>query len=51
VLTGEDVTVSDASGRPIAAGRVTGVDESGRLVLEGADGSHALSAGDVTLRV
>lgn len=50
VLTGRDVTVSDAAGRPIASGSVAGVDESGRLVLDGADGPRAIAAGDVTLR-
>lgn len=51
VLAGEEVIVSDAAGRPIAGGRVTGVDESGRLVVDGADGPRAVAAGDVTLRV
>lgn len=49
-LTAADVTVSDASGAVRAAGRVAGVDESGRLIVEGPDGPHALSAGEVTLR-
>lgn len=51
VLTGRDITVSDAAGRAIATGRVTGVDESGRLVVDGVDGVRAIAAGDVTLRV
>ena len=51
VLAGRAVTVSDAAGRVVASGCVAGVDESGRLVVDGADGRRAIAAGDVTLRV
>jgi BirA family transcriptional regulator, biotin operon repressor / biotin---[acetyl-CoA-carboxylase] ligase len=50
VLTGRDVVVSGANGERRAAGRVAGVDESGRLVLDGPDGARSVAAGDVTLR-
>lgn len=50
VLTGRAVTVSDAAGRVIATGCVAGVDESGRLVVDSAEGPRAIAAGDVTLR-
>jgi len=50
VLAGRDVAVSDAGGRHVAQGVVAGVDESGRLLLDGPSGRTAVSAGDVTLR-
>lgn len=49
VLTGRDVRVSDIGGEVKAAGRVTGIDESGRLVVETESGSVTIAAGDVTL--
>lgn len=50
VLTGLEVEVADARGDRVAAGVVAGVDESGRLVVDGVDGPRAVAAGDVTLR-
>ncbi len=50
MLTGRDVRVSDIDGSVRGEGRVTGIDEFGRLLLEGAAGLIAISAGDVTLR-
>lgn len=50
VLAGREVRVADVAGRPIAEGRVAGVDESGRLVVDGPSGRAIVSAGDVTLR-
>lgn len=49
-LTGRDVVVSDALDRVVADGRVSGVDEHGRLLVETADGTVSVAAGDVTLR-
>jgi biotin-(acetyl-CoA carboxylase) ligase len=43
------VRVSDAAGGELASGQVSGVDESGRLVVETAKGPIAISSGDVTL--
>jgi BirA family biotin operon repressor/biotin-[acetyl-CoA-carboxylase] ligase len=48
-LTGEAATVSDAGGAVLASGRVSAVDEWGRLLVETADGLVALAAGEVTL--
>jgi BirA family biotin operon repressor/biotin-[acetyl-CoA-carboxylase] ligase len=50
VLSGAEVEVTDSRGGLVAAGVVAGVDESGRLVIDGADGPRAVAAGDVTLR-
>lgn len=50
IIMGERVAVRDAGGALRAEGRVAGVDEGGRLVVEGPDGTVALAAGDVTLR-
>jgi BirA family biotin operon repressor/biotin-[acetyl-CoA-carboxylase] ligase len=50
-LSGRDVTVSDASGRVIAAGPVRGIDEQGRLLVDSAAGVVPISSGEVTLRV
>jgi BirA family biotin operon repressor/biotin-[acetyl-CoA-carboxylase] ligase len=49
-LTGRSVTVSDATGKAIVAGVVRGIDDFGRLLLDGADGVVAVSSGEVTLR-
>jgi BirA family biotin operon repressor/biotin-[acetyl-CoA-carboxylase] ligase len=49
-LTAREVTVRDAMGQVRAAGRVAGVDESGRLVVEGPTGPVSVVAGEVTLR-
>lgn len=49
-LLGRDVTVRRLDGAVAAAGRVAGVDETGRLVVDGPDGPVALTAGEVTLR-
>lgn len=49
-LTGEHVTVRDATGVTRVAGRVAGVDETGRLVVQTAEGRTAVAAGEVTLR-
>lgn len=48
---GRDVTVRDASGAERASGRVAGVDENGRLVVEGSEGPVVVAAGEVTLRI
>lgn len=48
-LGGREVTVRDAEGGLLAAGRVSDVDEWGRLVIETAEGPAALAAGEVTL--
>ncbi len=50
VLVGGDVTVSDATGRVVAEGRVEGVDDQGRLLLDGPAGRVGAVAGEVTLR-
>lgn len=50
VLTGHEVTVRDIAGRVLAAGRVSGVDADGRLMLETPAGLQGVSAGEVTLR-
>lgn len=49
VLAGRDVRVSNAAGRAIAAGRVSGIDDIGRLVVQTPHGTVAVAAGDVTL--
>jgi BirA family biotin operon repressor/biotin-[acetyl-CoA-carboxylase] ligase len=49
-LDGRDVEIMGARGDRVASGRVAGVDESGRLLVDGAGGRSAVSAGDVTLR-
>jgi BirA family biotin operon repressor/biotin-[acetyl-CoA-carboxylase] ligase len=49
-LDGLSVEVRDARGEVVAAGVATGVDEAGRLMIDGADGPRAVAAGDVTLR-
>ncbi|MBO0833008.1 MAG: biotin--[acetyl-CoA-carboxylase] ligase [Actinobacteria bacterium] len=43
---GRDVRV-ELPGSDVLAGRATGVDECGRLLVSAADGVHAVSAGDV----
>lgn len=50
-LTSRDVVVRDIRGDVRASGRVAGVDESGRLVLEGPQGPAVVATGEVTLRV
>ncbi|HEY3317906.1 MAG TPA: biotin--[acetyl-CoA-carboxylase] ligase [Coriobacteriia bacterium] len=50
VMRGTAVTVRDAGGGLRAEGRVAGVDETGRLVVEGPQGTVAVAAGEVTLR-
>lgn len=50
MLIGRDVRVSGIDGSVRGEGRVLGIDEFGRLVLEGPTGREAISAGDVTLR-
>jgi BirA family biotin operon repressor/biotin-[acetyl-CoA-carboxylase] ligase len=50
-LVGREVTVSDVTGRALAAGTVSGVDGRGNLLLDTADGSVSLVAGEVTLRI
>ncbi|MDR3037549.1 MAG: biotin--[acetyl-CoA-carboxylase] ligase [Coriobacteriales bacterium] len=47
---GARVCVRDAMGAEVASGIVTGIDEWGRLLLEGAGGVSAVAAGEVTLR-
>lgn len=49
-LHGRDVVVRDANGQVRAAGRAAGVDEAGRLIIEGAGGTLAVASGEVTLR-
>jgi len=50
-LTGRAVRVSDLMGTVRAHGEVTGVDDEGRLLVRGEDGSvTAVVAGEVTLR-
>lgn len=49
-LTGERVTVSDATGAVRVAGVVTGVDADGHLLVDPGDGPVAVSSGEVTLR-
>ena len=50
VLAYREVAVRDPRGRLIAQGRVAGVDELGRLLVESLAGVEAVVAGDVTLR-
>jgi BirA family biotin operon repressor/biotin-[acetyl-CoA-carboxylase] ligase len=49
-LAGRDVTVSDAAGRVIAQGEVTGIDAQGRMLIATPAGVVPVAAGDVTLR-
>jgi BirA family biotin operon repressor/biotin-[acetyl-CoA-carboxylase] ligase len=49
-LAGRDVQVSDSRGRVLAAGRASGIDSVGRLLVQTADGPVPITAGDVTLR-
>ena len=49
-LEHEQVVVRDAHGAPFVEGTVVGVDDFGRLVVEGDRGTTAVSAGDVTLK-
>jgi BirA family biotin operon repressor/biotin-[acetyl-CoA-carboxylase] ligase len=42
--------VSDALGRVVASGTAVGIDDQGRLLVEGPDGAVPVAAGDVTLR-
>lgn len=48
-LTGQRVSVRDATGALVAEGEVVGVGDAGALVLETANGRAHLSAGEVTL--
>lgn len=48
-LTGRAVVVHDAEGRELASGDVSGVDDSGRLLVGTAGGPVAIAAGEVTL--
>ncbi|PKQ30104.1 MAG: biotin--[acetyl-CoA-carboxylase] ligase [Actinobacteria bacterium HGW-Actinobacteria-10] len=50
-LSGRLVTVADREGIVRVTGRVAGVDEEGRLVLDSDSGRAAVTAGDVTLSV
>jgi BirA family biotin operon repressor/biotin-[acetyl-CoA-carboxylase] ligase len=50
VLRGADVIVCNAAGAEIASGRAEGVDDEGRLLVTSASGTHAVPAGEVTLR-
>lgn len=47
---GAEVSVRDLAGATVAFGRVVGVDCSGALLLERAEGTTAIHAGEVTLR-
>ena len=49
-LAGRPVRVSDAAGRIVAAGEVTGIDVLGRLLVVTDSGTVPVVAGDVTLR-
>lgn len=49
IVRGVDVVLQSADGQVLDAGRAVQVDESGRLVLEDAKGSHTAYAGDVHL--
>jgi BirA family biotin operon repressor/biotin-[acetyl-CoA-carboxylase] ligase len=49
-LRGHEVTVSDAAGRVVTQGTVTGIDAQGRLLVSGEAGTVPVAAGDVTLR-
>jgi BirA family biotin operon repressor/biotin-[acetyl-CoA-carboxylase] ligase len=49
-LAGRDVTVSDAAGRVVAQGEVTGIDAQGRMLVATPGGVVPVAAGDVTLR-
>lgn len=49
-LTGRAVSVRDAAGVPVADGVVLGIADDGALLLERADGTVRVSAGEVTLR-
>lgn len=48
-LSGRHVTVTDREGIVRVTGRVVGVDEDGRLVLDSKSGRAVVTAGDVTL--
>lgn len=49
-MIGDEVVVRDRNGAEVAAGAARGVDEWGRLLVEGAQGVSAVTAGEVTLR-
>ena len=49
-LTGSAVSVSDLAGTVRAQGVAVGVDDDGRLLVDGDAGVSAVSAGEVTLR-
>jgi len=49
-ILGDDVTVRDMMGAVRASGRVVGVDDEGRILLESGGGVEAVSSGEVTLR-
>lgn len=49
-LTGRDVTVRDVGGVVVASGVVAGIDDHGRLLVDGGAEVIPVSAGDVTLR-
>lgn len=50
VLTGRDVVARDAAGTVRARGRVTGIDDEGRLLVMTEDGVREVSSGEITLR-
>jgi BirA family biotin operon repressor/biotin-[acetyl-CoA-carboxylase] ligase len=49
-LGGREVVVRDGTGGVVATGRVVGVDENGRLLVEDRDTTVPVVAGEVTLR-
>ncbi|MDZ4168090.1 MAG: biotin--[acetyl-CoA-carboxylase] ligase [Coriobacteriia bacterium] len=50
LLNGRDVVVSDASGAVRVRGVARGVDDEGRLIVQGRAGTEAVSSGEATLR-
>lgn len=48
-LVGQKVDIID-NGRIVRSGNAAGVDESGRLLVRGAGGEHAISVGEVSVR-
>lgn len=50
VLVGREVSVRDRNGDLVAGGVARGVDEWGRLLVDGPGGTAAVAAGEVTLR-
>jgi BirA family biotin operon repressor/biotin-[acetyl-CoA-carboxylase] ligase len=49
-LIGDEVAVRDAAGAVKGSGTVVGVDDEGRLLVEGPSGVQAVFSGEVTLR-